>query len=69
MRKGQVGGETPASIKCFKCRVAGDRANECKSSEKRCFKSGEIGHLIANCKSSSLNCFKCGEPSQVSTRY
>ncbi|XP_050915663.1 cellular nucleic acid-binding protein homolog [Lathyrus oleraceus] len=63
------GGETSASIKCFKCGVVGHRVIDCKSSEKSCFKYENTGHLIADCKSSLLTCFNRGEPGHISTNF
>ncbi|XP_050892814.1 uncharacterized protein LOC127098299 [Lathyrus oleraceus] len=66
-KKRLSGGEAPASIKCFKCAVAGHCVNDYKSSKKRSFKCGKTGHLMADCKSSSLTCFNCGERCNIST--
>lgn len=41
MRNIQVGEETSAYVKFFKCGVAGHHSNDCGSSEKRCFNCGK----------------------------
>ncbi|XP_050895812.1 uncharacterized protein LOC127102487 [Lathyrus oleraceus] len=56
------GGETPTSVKCFKCGIAGHRANDYKSSKNKCFKCGKTRHLIVDCKSNSLTFFNCEKP-------
>ncbi|XP_050920402.1 uncharacterized protein LOC127138040 [Lathyrus oleraceus] len=62
-------GETLASIKCFKCGVAGHRANDSKNSKRRCFKCGKIGHLITDCKRILLTCINYREPGLVITHF
>ncbi|XP_050890692.1 uncharacterized protein LOC127096120 [Lathyrus oleraceus] len=42
------GGETPASIKCFKCGELGHHTNECKNEVLRCFKYGKTSHHITD---------------------
>ncbi|XP_050918757.1 uncharacterized protein LOC127136210 [Lathyrus oleraceus] len=61
------GGDTLASIKCFKCGELGRRTSECKNKVLRCFKYGKIGHRIADCKSDGLTCYKYGEQGHIST--
>ncbi|XP_050895232.1 uncharacterized protein LOC127101833 [Lathyrus oleraceus] len=61
------GGETPASIKCFKYGELDHRDNECKNKVLRCFKCGKTDHSIVDCKSDGPTCYNCNEQGHIST--
>lgn len=60
-------GETPASVKCFKCDELVHHANECMNNVMRCFKYGKIGHRFVDCKSVGSTCYNYGEQGHIST--
>ncbi|XP_050908229.1 uncharacterized protein LOC127121835 [Lathyrus oleraceus] len=62
------GGETHASINCFKCGESDHHASECMNKFLRCFKCGKTGHHIAYYKSDGPTCYNCSKQGHISTK-
>lgn len=66
--KKRSGGDTPTSVRCFKCGEFEHPSPECKSTTMKCFKCGKPGHRTTGCRSNNLACFNYGESGHISTQ-
>ncbi|XP_058756724.1 uncharacterized protein LOC131629935 [Vicia villosa] len=56
-------------IKCYKCGVEGNHANECNKNFGKCLKCDKPGHKVVDCRvGSSVTCYNFCEQGHISTK-